>query len=1686
MDGQAGSSSSPPDIMNDPEYATNKSRDKGEDADTCRICRGDGTPDEPLFYPCKCSGSIKFVHQECLMEWLSHSQKKYCELCKTSFRFTKLYHPHMPNRIPTSVFLRRAAVHVLKMLLTWLRGILVASVWLILLPWCMRVVWRSLFWVGDGGWTRDFYETVDKESQTSTSQPWDVETIRSAIDAAKAANTSVSLPLPTFLMPFSQTLNMSAGEPTAWSLIKRFFFGISYPIPDFASSSGMNITDLNTTHVSIGTRNPSLLSDISFFNWFHSQAANRFLIDVLEGQIITLLVVVAFILIFLIREWVVQQQPVINMVALGDNAAAEPARARAPEPVDPEPEDEPPRGEEAEEEGERVYNNPAADQILEDNEEEPEIRPPIRARRSSSARRQRQAIWKTWQNSEDIPEDLRHAMQHGSADEVARIIERMPLEESIQLKEKLIRLSQSIREGQMAESEGGRHRSRGRRRSHEEIEAPSSGPSNPQPFPERSSSLQLPPDSIREADDVAEQSSPPQRPNMPARNRSFIATEIRRSLEESNTWSFANADQVPEEQLQEHLDPSDEIPESWEDEETETGPAQKENEWIASDQEQDSEHSSESWQQISDIVVEDNTDPAREQDQSKGKGKARVSDDSSDRTPGVAATSPSEAETELLDSTPTDTDDTHPGSAPADDSLDSNASVVGSGSYRQESETEEQPLTDPEPEPVRQIARPRPGLIDRVFDWLWGDVAPGVQAAEDDANDEHIVQNLADEAPFVPFAANEPREPANAPVQDPEVAAAAAEAGIDLNDQDAIDDAEDLEGIMELIGMQGPLTGLFQNAMFSAVLISATLACAVWFPYLWGKVVLLFMGSPISLFVKLPIQFIAAVTDFIVDAALCIAAGVIFWVTQFIRMTLDICTWGALSGLIERPISLISGPARSIAESAMDRLAKLFLESSAISSPNYFRLSINSHVALRTIQNTTSNVFNQTGNAVATWYEAVAAVSSREMVLSVLQQVPATVKVFAASVFGKVMLVVSWVWKSKPYKITLDLGFGQNVTSAYTAIEQWSTTDRLIAIFAGYSFFAVVGAVYLKRAAPITTSQQGRRVEAIIADILQQAGGVLKVILIISIEMLAFPLYCGLLLDIALLPLFGNASIRTRWQFARESPWTSGFMHWFIGTCYMFHFALFVSMCRKIMRRGVLYFIRDPDDPTFHPVRDVLERSVTTQLRKIAFSALVYGALVIICLGGVVWTLDRLSTGVLPIHWASHAPSLEFPLDLLFYNFLTPLIIKVYKPSDGLHTMYKWWFKSCARLLRLSNFLFGEKVKEEEGHHVRRTWSSWFAGEKGDAEKPVIGEDRKILAEDRGTRVYFMFDGKYVRAPASDQVRIPKGEPVFIEVDQFNHRKDGKSEEGGVHARDSDMVSMVYIPPWFRVRIALFVLTIWIFAATTGVGITVTPLIFGRYLFSLFLPPTVAMNDIHAFSLGIYTLGTMIFGAYQVYKLISTFRHPLPSPLSTLQSIVTTISKFTLRILRVGYVYTSLVLLMPFLFALLLELYILIPLHAYLGPHEPHVVHLIQDWTLGFLYARLAARIIFSNRASRPARAFSAVVADGYANPNARLATRCFILPVVAIFTIAILIPSSIAWTLNRTIWIKASEAAKSQVWRFSYPSVALAIVVVWMGKEGVIMLKRWRMVVRDEVYLIGERLHNFGERRVAVGAVKN
>lgn len=42
-----------------------------EDGDLCRICQmGEESASNPLIQPCRCTGSLQYVHQECIKRWL--------------------------------------------------------------------------------------------------------------------------------------------------------------------------------------------------------------------------------------------------------------------------------------------------------------------------------------------------------------------------------------------------------------------------------------------------------------------------------------------------------------------------------------------------------------------------------------------------------------------------------------------------------------------------------------------------------------------------------------------------------------------------------------------------------------------------------------------------------------------------------------------------------------------------------------------------------------------------------------------------------------------------------------------------------------------------------------------------------------------------------------------------------------------------------------------------------------------------------------------------------------------------------------------------------------------------------------------------------------------------------------------------------------------------------------------------------------------------------------------------------------------------------------------------------------------------------------------------------------------------------------------------------------------------------
>ncbi|CAI5737341.1 unnamed protein product [Peronospora destructor] len=130
------------DIQNDMTPPFNTFVNEEEELE-CRVCRGEAEPDRRLFAPCKCSGSIRYTHSDCLDQWLTHSGKNFCELCGHEFTFTPLYDANAPDILPWTELLGTGLRVVLLQWLPFaLRIVLVLFLWLAVAPWCTSWLYR--------------------------------------------------------------------------------------------------------------------------------------------------------------------------------------------------------------------------------------------------------------------------------------------------------------------------------------------------------------------------------------------------------------------------------------------------------------------------------------------------------------------------------------------------------------------------------------------------------------------------------------------------------------------------------------------------------------------------------------------------------------------------------------------------------------------------------------------------------------------------------------------------------------------------------------------------------------------------------------------------------------------------------------------------------------------------------------------------------------------------------------------------------------------------------------------------------------------------------------------------------------------------------------------------------------------------------------------------------------------------------------------------------------------------------------------------------------------------------------------------------------------------------------------------------------------------------------------------------
>ncbi|XP_030245149.1 E3 ubiquitin-protein ligase MARCH7, partial [Drosophila navojoa] len=59
-----------------------------EFGNSCRICRWHRSDMEIINCPCKCKGSVGYIHLKCLKRWIMHRRDNRCEICHAPYNIT--------------------------------------------------------------------------------------------------------------------------------------------------------------------------------------------------------------------------------------------------------------------------------------------------------------------------------------------------------------------------------------------------------------------------------------------------------------------------------------------------------------------------------------------------------------------------------------------------------------------------------------------------------------------------------------------------------------------------------------------------------------------------------------------------------------------------------------------------------------------------------------------------------------------------------------------------------------------------------------------------------------------------------------------------------------------------------------------------------------------------------------------------------------------------------------------------------------------------------------------------------------------------------------------------------------------------------------------------------------------------------------------------------------------------------------------------------------------------------------------------------------------------------------------------------------------------------------------------------------------------------------------------------------
>ncbi|KAI1889051.1 hypothetical protein AGOR_G00175070 [Albula goreensis] len=585
-----------------------------------------------------------------------------------------------------------------------------------------------------------------------------------------------------------------------------------------------------------------------------------------------------------------------------------------------------------------------------------------------------------------------------------------------------------------------------------------------------------------------------------------------------------------------------------------------------------------------------------------------------------------------------------------------------------------------------------------------------------------------------------------------------------------------------------------------------------------------------------------------------------------------------------------------------------------------------------------------------------------------------------------------------PYHIghfsVVGLGFEEYV--------QASHFEGLITTIVGYVLLAVT-LIVCHGLAALVRFQRSRR-------LLGVCYIVVKVSLLVVVEIGVFPLICGWWLDICSLEMF-DASLKDRELSFQSAPGTTMFLHWLVGMVYVFYFASFILLLREVLRPGVLWFLRNLNDPDFNPVQEMIHLPIYRHLRRFILSVVVFGSIVLLMLWLPIRIIKLILPNFLPynVMLYSDAPVSELSLELLLLQVVLPALLEQGHTRQWLKGLVRAWTVTAGYLLDLHSYLLGDQ--EENDNNANQPANNNQQARNNNNAIPVVGEGLH----------------------AAHQAILQQGGPVGF---QPYHR-----------------------PMRFPFRIVLLIAFMCVTLLAASLICLTLPVFAGRWLMS-FWTGSAKIHELYTAACGLYVCWLSIRG-------ITVLLAWMPQGRTV---ILLKVQEWSLMIMKTLIVAVLVAGVIPLLLGLLFELVIVAPLRVPLD--QTPLFYPWQDWALGVLHAKIIAAITLMGPQWWLKTVIEQVYANGIRNIDLHFIIRKLAAPVISVLLLSLCVPYVIALGIVPIIGV--TMEMQNLVQRRIYPFLLMVVMLMGILSFQIRQFKRLYEHIKNDKYLVGQRLVNY------------